>query len=51
MRASGEGYKDKTTKSRIAAAWGYTRRTGVSHSFRAHWASRRGKKMLFGFFV
>lgn len=48
---SESGYKDKSPTSRIAAAWGYTRRAGVSSSLKAHWASRRGKKLLLGVFV
>lgn len=48
---TGLGYKDKSSKSRIAAAWGYTRRTGITNSVRTHWASRRGKKMLVGLFM
>jgi len=47
----GVGYKDKSSKSSIAAAWGYTRRTGITNSVRAHWASRRGKKVLVGLFM
>jgi len=45
------GYKDKSAASRLAAAWGYTRRTGLSSSVKAHWASKRGKKLLLGVFV
>jgi len=48
---AGLGYKDKSSKSRLAAAWGYTRRTGITNSVRAHWASRRGKKVLVGLFM
>ena len=44
-------YKDKSPALQIAAAWGYTRRAGLSSSLRAHWASRRGKKLLLGVFV
>jgi hypothetical protein len=48
-----ESYKDKTHNKEfyIGAAWVYTRRTGLSHSLQAHWATPRGKKMLVGFFV